>query len=221
MGSQFAICLPKKDFVFICTADTEFDQACGEIIFDNVFEKIVNHMSETSIEEDAKEVENLKTLCTDLEIPCAQGEKTTALQKQLFSGRYDLKPNDMNISWIQLEFGEDEGCFIYEKDDQLHKLMFGMGKNVFQEFPEDAMPNDNGAECEPGHTHRCGVSGAWVEDQKFYIRIHIVDQKYLGNLHYIIGFKDDCVGIQMISNAEFFLMDYNGFAGGERRKNEN
>ena len=221
MGSQFAICLPKKDFVFICTADTEFDPSCAEIIFETVFDKLINHISEKGVEEDVQETDRLKALCSNLEIPCAQGEKTTALQRQLFSGIYDLKPNAMNISWFQLQFGEDEGCFIYEKGNKVRKFMFGIGKNVFQEFPEDAMPNENGAECEPGHTHRCGVSGAWVEDQKFYMRIHIVDKKYLGNLHFIIGFKDDCAGIQMISNAEFFLVDYNGFAGGVRRRNEN
>lgn len=90
-----------------------------------------------------------------------------------------------------------------------------MKKNVLSLFPKAGVPDETGTISAPGHQYRCATSAAWVEERKLFIKSQIID-KYLGNLNITIGFKDNRVGIQMIGNAEYFLEDYNGFAGGYR-----
>ena len=60
----------------------------------------------------------------------------------------------------------------------------------------------------------CAASAAWVDTNKLYIKVQIID-KYFGNLHIILGFKNDEIGMYMNKNAEDFMREYQGFAGGK------
>ena len=64
-----------------------------------------------------------------------------------------------------------------------------------------------------GREFRSVNSGAWVEENKFVIRCNIIDT-YVGNLTVTLCFKGDEIALSMYKNAQFFLKDYDGYAGG-------
>ena len=219
MGNQYAICIPEKNFVFVCTADNQFNPSSGEVIFETVFDKIIKNLSETSISESRKEQEALKSYCSKLCLPCVCGRMKTSFQENVHNVIYILDENPMKISEIMLNFeGADSGKLIFTNPEGRQELAFGIGKNVFGLFPKADMPNEVGGQDEKGYRHRYAASAAWVEECKLFIKVQIVD-KYLGNLNITIGFNGEWVGMQMCANAEYFLQSFHGFAGGRRQKN--
>ena len=52
-----------------------------------------------------------------------------------------------------------------------------------------------------------------MSDSQFAIRMYVIDE-YLGNLTVTLGFREDKLGLRMYKNAENFLEEYQGCAGG-------
>ena len=215
-GIEFAICVPDLELVFICTADNQFCAASQEVIFDAFFNFIAENINPYPIEADAGSYQNLLDYSHLLKLATAPGEEYSAYENTINNVEFILHDNPMKIKKIQLCFEKNrEGYLLFENDCGKKKLTFGMKKNVLSLFPKDDVPDEIGAVNAPGHQYRCATSAAWVEERKLFIKSQIID-KYLGNLNITIGFKNNCVGIHMIGNAEYFLEDYNGFAGGYR-----
>ena len=215
MANQYAICVPQKDFVFVCTADNQFNPTSAETIFENVFDKIVDDISDDELPENPTDYDELKSACSDLKLPWVKGNTYSEFQESINGISYELEDNDMKITGFKLNFYEnDEGSFEFTDEEGKHVLPFGLDKNVFFKFPKNAMPDEVGSVDVEGYRHECAASGAWVEDRKFFIKAQIID-KYLANLCITIGFKGKEVGIQIIPNAEFFLAKYCGYAGGK------
>lgn len=215
MANQFAICIPEKNFVFVCTADNQFNPTSAEIIFENVFEQIANNMSDQELPENSPAYNELISACCDLKLPCVRGDIYSDFQKIINGKTYDLEDNDMKIESFKLNFFDNnEGCFEFTDDEGVHILPFGIGKNIFCKFPKHAMPDETGSIDVEGYRHECAVSAAWVEDKKLFIKAQIID-KYLANFCVTIGFKRKEVAVQFVANAEFFLEKYNGFACGK------
>ena len=62
----------------------------------------------------------------------------------------------------------------------------------------------------------CISSAGWTSENILVLRVFIVDS-FIGNLFIQFGFrKDGGLGITASKNAEFFLDDYWGCAGGEQ-----
>lgn len=216
MGNQFAICIPKKNFVFICMADNQGNPSSAEVIFENVFEKIIDNLGENSLAENAQAYNELMEECKNLKLPYVGGELYSDFQKNVDGAVYKLNENNMKIESFTLNFPtEDEGLFEFADDEGIHKLPFGLGKNIFCKFPKNAMSNEVGGEEEEGYSHECAVSGAWVEEKKFFIKVQIID-KYLANLCITIGFREELAGVEIIANSEYIVNKYSGFAGGKR-----
>lgn len=218
MGNQYAICIPEEDFVFVCTADNQFNPSSGEIIFDTVFDRIVKAMDKEPVTGTEKDVEALKSYCQELYLPYVQGMTENSFQSEVDNIVYTLEDNPMKISEITLCFdGKDSGKLIFTNREGIQELFFGIGKNVYGIFPKMDMPDEVGSETRRGYRHKYAASAAWVEERKLFIKVQIID-KYLGNLNITIGFRDGRVGMEMSANAEYFLQDFHGFAGGKRQK---
>jgi len=219
MGNQYAICIPEKEFVFVCTADNQFNPSSGEIIFDTVLEKIVKNMTEDMMEGNSKMQVELQKYCRKLCLPYVRGMQKIVFQGKVNGVAYEMDKNPMKISEIMLNFdSEDQGKLIFMNQEGYQELSFGMGQNVYGLFPKQDMPNEVGGQEEKGYRHRYAASAAWVEECKLFIKVQIID-KYLGNLNITIGFKGEQIAVEMIANAEYFLQDFHGFAGGRRQKN--
>lgn len=219
MANQYAICIPDKNFVFICTADNQYNPFSAEVIFDNVFEKIADNLNENPLPDNPKAYSELQDACRDLKLAHVIGKEKSDFQGFIDGEVYQLKENEMKIENFKLEFFDNnEGVFEFTDDEGIHRLPFGIGKNVFCKFPMNAMPDEVGGEVKDGYSHECAVSAAWVEEQKFFIKAQIID-KYLANLCITIGFKGEEAGMQMLANSEFVIQKYHGFAGGKKRSN--
>lgn len=215
---QFAICMPKKDFIMVYNADNFGKATAKEDVFNNFFDIIYDNISDVPLPENREANEELENLKKSLTLNVAKGEKTTDFVKKINGAKFILGENKMGISEFTLKFEEDEGEFQYVNAQGHKTIKFGMGKNIFGLFPEEGYSNDVGTEKTKGFYYKYGASAAWTEEKRLFIKLHILD-RYLGNSNIIISFKDeDNVGVYMESHAEAFLTEYSGIAGGKRMK---
>ena len=113
---------------------------------------------------------------------------------------------------MRLTFNGDEGIWEYENASGHHTLNFGLGKKVPGDFPQRNY-FDERIGTASGRRYKCLASAAWVEDHKLNMLVYITDI-YLGTLKITFAFKGDDISIFMTKVAEWFLDEYEGFAGG-------
>ena len=119
----------------------------------------------------------------------------------------------MGITRLAVKLSEDEGVLCWENAQGYKELPFGIGKTVISTFPQDGYFGDTIGR--PGdHRYRCISSGAWTEDHKLRLKVDLIDD-YFGNLTIHLSYKGDGLGLYMERHAEFFLDEYQGFAGGK------
>ena len=116
---------------------------------------------------------------------------------------------DLCITWDN----DGNAVMKYTNDQGIKELKFGIGKAVIDEFPQDGYFGDTIGK-DGGRRYRCISSGAWTTENTLHIKADLIDD-YFGNLSIILSFKGDEIGVYMQPHAEWFLMEYNGFAGGK------
>lgn len=205
MGSQFAICLPDYDFIFVCTADTQLtSEGDTPSIFRAVFDLVESEFE--------KSPARLPALDEPLMLSVARGAKASPFQKKIQGVSYRCEQNPMGISHFRLEWDEKgQGAFIYENAQGEKVLPFGMKENWFGKFPQLGYSNEYGNVHEiTDFQYDCAVSGGWIEEKKLQLRVQIID-RYFGMLIITFGFTDDgIVGVKMSKCAEDFLQEYDG-----------
>ena len=211
MGSQHAICFPKEDFLFCCTADNQGTPLCDFLIY----EELINHFIPTLKEEKLEENEyciKLKEKCKNLRLSVQKGNKTSVVQEKINGKVYELEDNPMGISSLSFSFMGDEGTMCYKTPRGDKELKFGFGKHVEYLFPETHYYYERIAKPS-GKKYRAISSAAWTEEDKLVIRTHTIDE-FLGNITMSFSFKDKEIGVLMLKNAEWFFEEYHGYAGG-------
>ena len=215
---QFAICMPQKDFMMVYNADNFGKATAKEDVFNNFFDIIYDNIADEPLPCDEEAQAELERLKNSLTLNIAKGDKTTDFSKKINGAKFILGENKMGISEFTLKFEEDEGEFQYVNAQGHKTIKFGMGKNVFDFFPEEGYSDEVGTEKTKDFYYKYGASAAWTEEKRLFIKLHIID-RYLGNSNITISFKDeDNVGVYMESHAEAFLTEYSGIAGGKRAK---
>lgn len=205
MGCQYAVCIPEKDLILIYNGDNQGKTNAGEYIFERFFEWIADE-SVQQITEDIPEEKNYKLIA-------AAGAKSCEFESKINGVEYVMDPNPMGLKKFKLTFTDEGGSFIYTNEQGEKEILFGRCENVFGLFPQEGYANDIGNVATKDFYYRCAASAAWVEPQKLYLRIQIID-RYFGNMSVTIGFRDEVCGIYMEKCAEDFLDEYQGFAGG-------
>ena len=203
MGSQQVICVPEKDFIFCCTADTQGDRIHYEALYDYLFFDIIDKISPK---------ENYGDRLT-IDFDSLDGEKYIPLQDKINNVTYRLSENKMGISNLTVSFGEEESKLILDTLRGKREIKFKMGEYIPGTFPETHYSGEV-LTVPVNREYKCKTCGAWVTQNQLLIRSYIIDD-YLGNLTVTIGFKDNKIGLRMVRNAEFFLEEYEGCAGGE------
>lgn len=123
----------------------------------------------------------------------------------------------MDYENITLTFEDETGKLKYTNTQGDKEISFGMCKNEYGLFPQEGYSDNIGGEFVPNNYYKCAASAAWVEPQKLFIKIQIID-KYFGNLNISIGFIEDNITVRMEKFAENFLKEYQGFSTGKRKK---
>lgn len=212
MGSQFAICVPERDFVFVCTGDNQLsDEQNNPIIFDTVFDCIVSNLADESLPEEEELPEK------ELALPVAHGGRDSAFASRISGAWFECSENPMGITRFKLDFSGDEGVFTWFNAQGEKQLPFGLKHNLIGPFPQAGYSDERGNVHEINDfRYRCAVSAGWLEEQKLQLKVQIID-RYFGNLVITFGFRDqNTAGVYMAKCAEDFLDEYDGWMGAER-----
>ena len=216
MGDQEVICIPDKDFMFVCHSDNQGNPMSEGMLYELLWRNVVSKMKDSPLEEDKKAYTKLKNKTEKLTLKKPAGEKYSEKVKEINGVSYVLDENPMKITKVSFKFSEDKGTFIYDTPRGQKEIAFGLGDYVLGEFPETHYSGDTiGVPSERGF--RYNACGNWVENDKLSVRVNIIDD-YFGNLTITMSFKDDTITIYMFKTAEMFLDEYNGFATGKKEK---
>lgn len=213
MGSQFAICFPEKDFLFACIADTQGAPA-GSAIPTVMWEELYPHVADAPLPEDPSLNAELSDMIEQLTVLPLSGHTSAHQAAQVDGAWYELDENPMGISRTRLSFQGNQGTWEYTNAQGDNMLHFGIGSMVSGKFPQRNYFGEQ-IGVVSGIEYDCMASGAWVDKQTFNLEVYITDN-YLGGLRISFAFQEEEIGLYMTKQAEWFLDEYDGFAGGMR-----
>lgn len=213
MGSQYAICFPDQDFLFTCISDTQGAPA-GSAIPAVMREEIYPHLSDTPLPEDGDAYAELTDKIAQLAILPLPGNAAVQVASEVNGAWYALEDNPMGITRMRLSFEGDQGTWEYTNDQGDKVLKFGIGRMVSGTFPQRNYFGEQIGTVS-GKEYECLASAAWIDEKTLNMEVYITDI-HLGGLRISFGFKGEEIGVFMTKQAEFFLDEYNGFAGGKR-----
>jgi CubicO group peptidase (beta-lactamase class C family) len=213
MGSQYAICFPDKQFQFTCISDTQ-GAPSGSAIPAVMREEIYPHLSDEPLPEDPDAQAELADKIDRLAVLPIPGSADSPVVSEVDGAWYALEDNPMEITRMRLSFEGDQGTWEYTNDQGDNVLRFGIGRQVSGKFPQR---NYFGGQIGtvPGTEYECMASAAWVDESTLNLEVYITDI-HLGGLRISFAFKGEEISVFMTKQAEWFLDEYNGFAGGKR-----
>ena len=220
MGSQFTVCLPDEDLIFVCTADTQGLPNAPDFILGSFFDIIVANLSEKPLKPDPVSKKRLDDATADLKLLALRGAEDSPMRGELDGAEYICRENPMGIKKFSLRFAADgrSGELHYENAQGEKVLPFGINHNLFGKFPQLGYSNDfGGLRTTDGFMYNDAVSAAWVQDNKLAINVQIID-RYFGNGLWVFAFKGEDATVRMTKTAEDFLGEYEGYAVAKRKE---
>lgn len=212
MGSQLAICLPDKDLILVTTCDTQSVNTGYSDIFDALWEEVYPNLSDGALPDNPEDSRRLSDKVSNLKIPPVYGKLTSSLSNR-FSGReYILYDNPMKLSQVRFSFGDGTGQMEYKNASGEHCINFGFATYVEGKFPQENYYGEQIGKI-PGIRYDCVSSAAWADERTLIIFVYIVDN-YCGTLKICVTFGENEISLMMTKAAEWFLDEYEGFAGG-------
>ncbi len=213
MGDQIAICDVKNDFICVITSDNQSQEAVTrEVIFGELYRSVVNKLSDGPLKSDDAAYEKLCQYIKGRKLICQYGSPDSPAADRINGVTYTLDTNKIGIESFKLSFENQGGVFEFVKDGEKRVLRFGTGENVLGEFPHNRRNLLVAGETGEG-TYKSASSAAWVSENHFVIKSHIIDT-YLGcvNIHFV--FKDSRVTVQFKKSGQYLLDDFEGYAIG-------
>lgn len=216
MGGQLATIVPDKDFILVCTSDTQGDADGYAPFCDIVFDTVINRMSDEAIPYDEAAYSELKELTYGLTVNMPFGEKDSPEKEKINGVTYELDPNQMGIKSFEINFDGYAGSVCLHTDRGDKEFPFGCEAYVDTFFPEKHYYGDQiGVPAD--REFRCLNAGVWTDEKTFMLRTYIIDVCF-GNMAAYFSFEGDGVKLKMIKAAEFFLDEYFGEAEGKRKE---
>ncbi len=209
MGNQYTICVPDKDFIFVCTANNQGYGAAEHLIFKAVKEFIVANLGEPMPENKLAHTE-LEAFGKTLTLASCMGEGYSDFSKQIDGKAYICDDNKQGIKRFSFSFGKDQLIWNWENGQGEKSLTFGLCENNFCKFPQLGYSDDfGGMRTTDGFMYDSACSAGWLEEKKLGLRVQIID-RYFGNMYAVFSFKDDLCAVQMVKAAEDFFKEYDG-----------
>lgn len=217
MGDQMVICLPEKDFMFVCFSDNQGNDTSKIMTHELLWKNVIEKLSDTPLPENKEAYMRLKEKTENLTLYMPKGELHTKQEKEIDAVSYVMDENNTGISKIKLSFSDDCGTLYYDTPRGEKEINFGLGKYVLGEFPETHYHGETiGAPA--GRGFRYAATGCWTEEKKFVIKINIIDICF-GNLNFTFSFKGDDISVFSFKVAERFLDEYTYcFFGGKKEE---
>ena len=214
MGDQLAVCIPKYDLIFCCTCDNQGSEPSRDYIIYQLWDTIIEEISDTPLPENEKEQKLLADLTANLKLFAIQGQNDSPWREKINGVKYTCPENKMGLKDFVLNFdNEEKGTLVYTREGRTLELPFYVNKNRFGNFPELGYAKERGrVRTTDGHTYKDAVSATWAQDNKFIIFVQIIDE-YFGNAHLTFAFKEKEATVLFWSIAEDFLWGYDGQTG--------
>lgn len=212
-GANIAICVPEQDIIMVFNADTQGEVLhFKEIVIDRFFEEIIDTASDYALCGDEANYDKLMKYCEDLKLCVLDGEMTSDMTDVINGVTYTLADNPMGIKRFRVELRGDEGELYYTNAQGDKVLKFGLGKNVFDIFPQCGYSREVANKYAEGNYYKCASSAAWRERDKLCILVQVIDD-YFGKAYFSIKFiSKDTAAILVSSAAEDFFKEYKGYA---------
>ena len=207
MGDQFAICVPERDLLMVCTADNQGRAEISRpLIFRQFEEQILNRASDVPLPADAAGEEKLREALHAMEIPYQSGATDSVLSARVNGVTYYARDDKAPFSSFRWDFSKDTGTFSYDTPRGHKQIVFGIGKNVAGTLDE---PQYSGHSIlHPiGRGYRCLSSAAWVTPEKLALRVQVIDW-YFGNMTLTFSFEENAAVMAGRKTAEWFLNEY-------------
>ena len=211
MGAQMTFCFPEKDLIFAVMSDNQGYPGAKSII-ETAFQCcILDRMADAPLPENPEAYARCLALGEGLELARLAGPPHSAFAAELEGKSYACPENPTGITRFSFHFpSQDEGELHYTNAQGDKTLRFGLGKNVFDFFPQLGYSNDHaGLRTTDGFRYRCAASAAWREPRKLLIKVQIID-RYFGNMLAMFSFAGDTAVVRMHKSAEDFLQEYQG-----------
>lgn len=213
MGSQYAICFPDKEFLFTCISDTQ-GAPSGSAIPTVMWEELYPYLSDAPLPENPEAQAALSSKIDQLSILPLPGKSAVAMVSEVDGVWYGLEENPMGITQMRLSFEGDLGSWVFTNAQGDNALQFGIGRMLSGTFPQRNYFGEQIGSV-PGIEYDCLTSAAWIDENTLNMEVYITDI-HLGGLRISFAFKGEEISVFMTKQAEFFLDEYNGFAGGKR-----
>ncbi|MBQ8658390.1 MAG: serine hydrolase [Clostridia bacterium] len=216
MGSQFAFCFPDKDFMFVCNGDTQCNNdTCGDYIYEAVRCELYDNLKDGAIAPNEAAQEELKKRLSNLEPPTF-GEARSQHEGAINGKIYDLEENRLGWKWVRFDLDGKNGKLTYENARGVKTIGFTLGEYKKATFPETCF-YDTQVDKPANRELDSNTYAGWLTETQLLIANYIIDTNF-GSCFMTFGFKGDEVGIMLNKRAEFFMEDYEGYAGGTLRK---
>lgn len=225
MGGQLAVCLPKKELVFVTTADAQGIQGGVQMIYQAFWQEIYNKINDR-IDGfgEAASAEYEKSVIAPVQGEPAFGwrerqlaalPKGIALKDSDFAGKEQLRAetgntdtataayvfgeNAMGLTRLSYEIDKDGGKIFYTNQSGTQSLAFAFGKNVFQQFPV--------------YGHTCGVSACLADPGTLWIKAQIIDEA-VGTVWMELSLKGNTCTVMMRKIEETMYNEFQGMCTG-------
>ncbi len=218
MGGQYTVCIPERDLIFVCTGDNQGNLSAGSLIMAGLFDYIVRPSSQIPLPPAPAAVRKAEEYAASLKLAAAYGEPSSPFMEELDGAVYACEENRMGIREFSFHFNREGGGEFHYTNAQGKKVLpFGLGTNVFTEFPQLGYANSHGGvPTTNGFRYRCASSVAFAEEKKIRLRVQVID-RYLGNLTGFFCFRDGDVTVRFVKTAEDFFDEYYGDMLGHKR----
>ena len=211
MGSQYAICFPDKEFLFTCISDTQGAPAGSDIPV-VMREELYPHLADAPLAENRDAHAELCDKIERLAVLPIPGPPT---QGRLW------KSTELGMLWKTTRWGS-RGCACPSRRMRASgstptvRATMCCGSVSGACCPASSLNATtlaNRSASVPGIEYDCLASAAWIDEQTLNMEVYITDI-YLGGLRVSFAFKGKEIGVFMTKQAEWFLDEFNGFAGG-------
>jgi len=213
MGGQYALIVPSKDFVFVCTSDSQGDPEDYNGIPNLIWETVINKISDDSLPMDDYAYRSLEHLISKLDVSVPFGDKYSPNMEKINGKTFKLEENRMGMDSFEISFTGEGGVLTYHTSRGDKKFPFGLARYEDTTFPETHYSGKRINEP-ANREYRCLNAGVWQDEETFMLKSYVIDD-YFGNMAATFTFFEDGVRLKITKVAEWFMDEYVGEARGK------
>lgn len=199
MGGQYALCYPEHDLIIVTTADTQGLKEGNSIIFNTVYEYILDSISSQPLCEDSQSYQQLQDKLKNLSIATPSEVITRSYQDH-----YILEPNVSSFNQMAVAFDaeKNQGMLTFYQDKQEFRLPFGFDGGILSIFS--------------AYEQRCFSYGSWIRPNRLHVKTHLIDE-CIGSIDFHLTFHDEThVSIFIKKIEETLFQEFDGYFEGSK-----